>query len=308
MPLAMDTYGRMHTDYHKFLDRIADSAVAFELVNVEERPAYRRQLLIETSVCLQRGNARIFTAFARDSERARPTGSSRPRALSMARPQSPRAPPSGHTHPDRRALILSPPPSVPQPQPPATGTPTVSSRSRHPDRRVSTRSAPPAIAQVQSLGALPSGSIHPDRIARMLFASPPVSVSSVDTADPPPPPPLCPQAPSPCASPPETPPSPSHVHSPSSALPFCLSARATPFLPSSQVPALVRFLCLDTPITPPSEVELTALRVTPSRAYGSMATGALAPAASWFGSPNGNGPRTILDAAFRACDDDDSDV
>jgi hypothetical protein len=63
--LILDSYGRMHKEYKAFLCRIADAAAEAHLITQDEVPAYRRGLLVATSVALQRGNALMYVAFAR---------------------------------------------------------------------------------------------------------------------------------------------------------------------------------------------------------------------------------------------------
>ena len=66
IPLVIGTHGRLHRGYLAFLiKRIAAAAVANEVCPRAQQSLYCRRLVLETSVCLQRGNALIHQLCSR---------------------------------------------------------------------------------------------------------------------------------------------------------------------------------------------------------------------------------------------------
>jgi len=65
-PLAIETFGRMHPAYRSFLKRLTVAAVTNCKISdtKSERTKYYTQLIQETSVCLQRGNAHVLLVAA----------------------------------------------------------------------------------------------------------------------------------------------------------------------------------------------------------------------------------------------------
>lgn len=55
--LALETFGRMHADYRKFLRALAQTAADTQIITPSDIPTYVTTLVQEVSVCLQRGNA-----------------------------------------------------------------------------------------------------------------------------------------------------------------------------------------------------------------------------------------------------------
>jgi len=60
----------MHKTYFKFLDRIVEAADECGAITHPEHKSYKRQLMMEINVRLQRGNAWVYTVFARDAVKA----------------------------------------------------------------------------------------------------------------------------------------------------------------------------------------------------------------------------------------------
>ena len=70
IPLVIGTHGRLHRGYLAFLKRIAAAAVANEVCPRAQQSLYCRRLVLETSVCLQRGNALIHQLCSQRATKA----------------------------------------------------------------------------------------------------------------------------------------------------------------------------------------------------------------------------------------------